>query len=75
MDETTANLENKGFNPFPNQGNNLFFSKINAQYYSVMNYNKISDNSFSILHVNIRSMSNSFEKLKLIITLLKHGFH
>ena len=54
------------------------FSKIDAQYFSLeeLKENHIApDNrSFSILHVNIRSLNRNFEHLKLMLSELNYDF-
>ena len=72
-------LLNNNFDPDENFFDKNSFSKINAQYFSVDETNiKLSTccdkNSLSILHVNIRSMSKNFEKLKLMLNECNYNF-
>ena len=71
-------LLNNNFDPDENFFDKNDFSKINAQYYSLdeLQENRIApDNkSFSILHVNIRSLNKNFENFKLMLSDLNYEF-
>ena len=72
-------LTNNNLDPDDNFFDEENFSNINAQYFSVeetkSHINEFtSENSFSILHINIRSMSKNFEKLKLMLHECDHKF-
>ena len=78
-----ANQGNILLNDNIDPDNNFFdentFLSINAQYLSVEESNSKlttcdSGSFFSILHVNIRSMSKNFEKFKLMLHEFKHTF-
>ena len=51
---------------------------VDTPYFSVDELNSLSDkllkNSFSILHINIRSLNKNFEKLREYLSLLKRDF-
>ena len=81
--QTFNPFENNIFEDNVNPDNNLLdeeaFLSINAQYVSVDEakgqLSTCTDSSvFSILHVNIRSMSKNFEKLKLMLHECNHLF-
>ena len=72
-------LLNNDMDPDKNIFDEHAFLNINAEYFSVEeSKTKLSTCSntsfFSILHVNIRSMSKNFEKLKLVLHECKHTF-
>ena len=56
------------------------FENINAEYFTIENIgdkmNSFSSNacSFSILHVNIRSIKKNFSNFRLFLSQLKHEF-
>ena len=54
------------------------FSKIDAQYLSLAelkeNHNVLANRSFSILHINIRSLNRNFENFKQMLSDLNYDF-
>ena len=72
-------LLNNNLDPDNNFSEEKIFLNINAQYFSVEETKAnikdfTSENFFSILHVNIRSMSKNFQKLKLMLHECDHNF-
>ena len=85
--EGSTNFETLTFNPISHialdndsDPDKNFFNSINidTNYHTPDNFKKINknttDDSFSVLHVNIRSIQTNFEKLKDLLHQLKFDF-
>ena len=65
-------LLNQNADPDENYFDQDIFSKINAEYFSTDKTKETlkplnNEPAFSIIHVNIRSMSRNFDELKLLL--------
>jgi cytidylate kinase len=70
-EEIIDNLSNVNLNIFHETQMNL----INTPYFNPFNFKVTKDlNSFSVLHVNIRSMQQNIEKLKEFLSILNYAF-
>ena len=72
-------LTNNSFDPDSNFFNENIFQTLNANYFSEEEAKfKLSSQtnklSFSILHLNIRSMNKNFENFKLFLSTCAHEF-
>ena len=74
-------LLNNDFDPDKHLFDENAFLSLNAEYYTVEDIkNKLnssfdnSDNSFSVIHLNIRSMRKNFESFRLFLAELQYEF-
>ena len=69
-------LLNNTKDPNENIFNNL--SQIDSVFYAVeeaaTSFKKINDKTFSVLHLNVRSLNKNFESLKELLTTIKFEF-
>ena len=87
-DNLGESFENLSFNCF-NKENNILINNSNdpdvnlyneddfdTRYFTVENlqYHVPDDNTFSVLHLNIRSMNKNFENFKYMLNMLKYEF-